>query len=243
MSVRYLADWQVRLAVCAVCAVSFLAGQKSFQITPLRPVDELTREALQVTPPTETGSFRTPDLVDLATLGGGFHFEIRYATANNFLGTPVYPEARAFLERPAAEALLAAARDLRVRGYGVLVHDAYRPWYITRVFWDATPPSLHTFVADPAKGSKHNRGCAIDMSLYDLSTGRPAEMPSGYDEMTERAHPGYKGGSDAARKRRDLLRRTMESHGFTVDVGEWWHYDYRDWPKYPIINVPFREIH
>jgi zinc D-Ala-D-Ala dipeptidase len=222
--------------------VGTLAGQKTFQIQPLHPVEELRKEAAEATPPVESGPFRAPDLIDLATLGADFHFDIRYATANNFLGTPVYPEARAFLERPAAEALLEAAKDLKANGYGVLVHDAYRPWYITKVFWDATPPSLHTFVANPAKGSKHNRGCAIDMSIYELSTGKPAEMPSGYDEMTERAHPGYTGGPDDARRRRDMLRHIMEAHGFSVDPGEWWHYDFKDWAKYPIINLPFDKI-
>jgi D-alanyl-D-alanine dipeptidase len=205
-------------------------------------VNELEAEALRLQPPKEKGTFRAPDLVDLAALGGGMHFDIRYATANNFLGVQVYQQARAFLERPAAQALLAAAQDLSVRGYGLLIHDAYRPWYVTKIFWDATPAKLHNFVADPAKGSKHNRGCAVDLSLYELSSGAPVEMPSGYDEMTERAHPDYRGGSRVESAHRNLLRRTMEAHGFTVDRGEWWHYDYRDWRRYPIVNIPFERL-
>jgi D-alanyl-D-alanine dipeptidase len=233
-----------RAVLCVLLGSAGLLGaqKQTFQIQPLRPVPELRQEALQAKPPVEAGDFRKPDLVDLAGLGAGLHFDIRYATANNFLGTAVYPEARAFLERPAAQALQQAAADLRVQGFGVLIHDGYRPWYITRVFWNATPDSLHTFVADPAKGSKHNRGCAVDMSLYDLATGQPVDMPSGYDEMTERAHPDFAGGTAAQRERRNLLRRVMESHGFTVDRGEWWHFDYRDWPRYPIVNIPFDQI-
>jgi D-alanyl-D-alanine dipeptidase len=234
---------RVRIAfLCFLAACgAWLSAQDVFQIHPLRPVDELRKEALQATPPVEKGEFRAADLVDLKSLGAGLHFDIRYATAKNFLGTPVYPEARAFLERPAAQALSQAAADLKPKGFGLLIHDGYRPWYITRVFWEATPASLHTFVADPAKGSKHNRGCAVDLSLYDLVSGKPADMPSGYDEMTERAHPNYQGGTGAQRERRDLLRRVMEAHGFTVDAGEWWHFDYQDWPLYPILNIPFSQ--
>jgi D-alanyl-D-alanine dipeptidase len=217
-----------------------LAAQ--FRVSPLRPVPELRAEALRATPPVENGPFRKPDLVDLASLGGALHFDIRYATSNNFLGTPFYSEARAFLQRPAAEALMRAADALRAQGYGLLIHDAYRPWYVTKMFWDATPARLHGFVANPAKGSKHNRGCAVDLSLYYLNSGEPVRMPSGYDEMTPRANPNYAGGAPAERKRRDLLRRAMSDQNFTVDKGEWWHFDYIDWPRYPIMNRKFSDI-
>jgi len=220
-----------------LCAL-LCQGQVSFP----RPIAELRAEALAARPPLETGHFREPDLTDLATLGGGLRFDIRYATPNNFMGTPLYSEARAFLERPAAEALLRAAATLRAEGYGLLIFDAYRPWYVTRMFWDATPEKLHGFVANPQKGSKHNRGCAVDLSLYYLNSGEPVAMPSAYDEMTPRAHPAYPGGTADERARRDLLRKIMTAHGFTVDKGEWWHFDYRDWPRYPILNIPFAEI-
>jgi D-alanyl-D-alanine dipeptidase len=196
----------------------------------------------QAKPPVETGNFRKPDLVDLATLGGGLRFDIRYATANNFMGMPLYSEARAFLEKPAAEALLRAGATLRAEGYGLLIFDAYRPWYVTRMFWEATPEKLHGFVANPRKGSKHNRACAVDLSLYYLNSGAPVAMPSAYDEMTPRAHPNYPGGTAAERARRDLLCKVMTTQGFTVDKGEWWHFDYRDWQRYPILNIPFAEI-
>jgi D-alanyl-D-alanine dipeptidase len=149
-------------------------------IRPVRPIDDLRREALAASPPAETGSFRAPELVELTTLDSTIHLEIRYATSNNLFGTPFYAQARAFLQRPAAEALVRVSRTLRARGYGLLVHDGYRPWYVTKMFWDATPPEKHVFVADPAKGSRHNRGCAVDLTLYDLATGAPIEMPSTY---------------------------------------------------------------
>jgi D-alanyl-D-alanine dipeptidase len=215
---------------------------QTFHVRPLQPIAELRAQALHAVPPSEPGRFRKPELVDLATLGAPLRFEIRYATANNFLGVPVYTQPRAFLERPAAEALLAAARDLEKRGFGLLIYDGYRPWYVTRIFWDATPRRLHTFVADPARGSKHNRGCAVDLTLYDLKTGGPVEMPSGYDEMTVRAHPDYAAGPATARAHRAILRNAMEAHGFTVDPGEWWHFDFSQWRQFPILNVPFESL-
>ncbi len=234
-------------AACAALAFTTLLTAQgpeiaTFHVKPLRPLKELRKEALAASPPVEKGDFLPADLVELNTVAADFHYDIRYATSNNFLSAPFYSQARAFLERPAAQALAAAAADLKKHGYGVLVHDGYRPWYVTKMFWDATPDNLHTFVADPAKGSKHNRGCAIDMSLYDLKTGKAVEMPSGYDEMTERAHPYYKGASKELTERRDLLRTTMEAHGFSVDPGEWWHFDFSEWRRYPIVNIPFEKL-
>jgi len=169
-------------------------------------------------------------------------WHIRYATKNNFLGRQVYTEARAFLQRPAAEALVRIHQAVQKKGYGLLVFDGYRPWAITKVFWDATPANKKNFVANPAKGSKHNRGCAVDLSLFDLKTGKEIQMPSDYDEMTERAYPTYKGGTAEQRKMRDLLRAAMEAEGFTVNEYEWWHFDYKDWRSYTIGNVPFEKI-
>ena len=217
-------------------------GPAIFQIQPVRPVEELRTEALAAQPPAEHSAFRKSDLVELAPLDRRIKLDIRYATSRNFLGTPVYSSARAFLQRPAAEALLRAHAELLKLGYGVLIFDGYRPWYVTKIFWDATPVDKHEFVADPAAGSRHNRGCAVDLSLYDLKTGREVEMTGGYDEMSERSYPGYTGGTAEQRARRDLLRRAMEKQGFTVFASEWWHFDYRDWRAYGIQNVPFEAL-
>ena len=215
---------------------------QSTRIKPVRAIDGLRLEALAATPPKEAGSFRKPDLVELAQLDPDIHLDIRYATANDFLGTPVYSQARAFLQRPAAEALLRVQQKLKPLGYGLLIHDGYRPWYVTKLFWDATPPEGKIFVADPAQGSRHNRGCAVDLTLYDLATGKPIEMPGTYDEMSPRSYPDYPGGTSLQRWHRDLLRRGMESEGFTVYEAEWWHFDYQDWKEYPILNVPFEKL-
>ena len=211
-------------------------------VTPVRAVAELMKEALAAKPPEETGDFRKTDLVELKKLDPTIHLEIRYATTNNFLGTRFYSQARAFMQRPAAEAVVRANKLLKSYGYGLLIHDAYRPWYVTKVFWDATPEDKHVFVADPSKGSRHNRGCAVDLTLYDLKTGRPVEMVSTYDETTARAYPDYPGGTSLQRWHRKLLRDAMETQGFTVYEAEWWHFDYKDWQKYAIGNVRFEEL-
>lgn len=193
-------------------------------------------------PPHEKGSFMESDLVELIRMDSTFKLDIRYATENNFTGRPVYKEARAFLQRPAAEALVNVSRELKSLGYGLVIFDGYRPWSVTKLFWDITPEEKKKFVADPKKGSRHNRGCAIDLSLYDLATGKEVSMPGEFDEMSERSYPDYKGGTEEQRRMRDLLRSKMEANGFTVYKFEWWHYDYKDWKSYRIENIQFKDI-
>ena len=212
-----------------------------FRVDPVRPVGELRREALAAKPPEETGKL-DPDLVEIHTLDPTIRLDIRYATTANFLSTKVYAEARAYLQRPAAAAVVRAHRALAETGYGLLVHDAYRPWYVTKIFWDATPLDKREFVADPEDGSRHNRGCAVDLTLYELESGRAVEMPSLYDEMSERSYPTYTGGTAKETRLRDLLRAAMEAEGFTVYEAEWWHFDYKDWESYPIGNETFDRL-
>ncbi len=214
----------------------------TFRIKPLRPIDELLVEALKASPPVESERRDVPRLVDVAKLDATIRFDIRYATANNFLGTPVYSSPRAFLREPAALALLRVHRSLKEKGYGLLIHDAYRPWYVTKMFWEATPIDKRMFVADPAKGSRHNRGAAVDLTLYDLATGLPVVAPGGYDEFSDRSYPDYPGGTSMERYVRDLLREAMEREGFSVYEAEWWHFDYKAWSDYPILNVPFEKL-
>jgi len=170
--------------------------------------------------------------------------EIRYASTNNFLHRPVYRQARAFLQKPAAEALVRANESLRRLGYGLLVFDGYRPWSVTMTFWRSATQQQRDigFVANPAEGSKHNRGCAVDLTLWELATGKEVAMPSAYDEFSDRAFPSYQGGSAESRRLRELLQSAMEAQGFTVLPEEWWHFDYQDWPKYHILNSPFESI-
>jgi D-alanyl-D-alanine dipeptidase len=194
--------------------------------------------------PKETGEFRKPDLIELTKLDSTIKLDIKYATADNFLGKSVYTQARAFLQRPAAEALVRVNKKLRSVGYGIIVFDGYRPWSVTKLFWDSASEEERKggFVADPSKGSKHNRGCAVDLTLFDLKTGKEVTMPSKYDEFSEKAFPDYQGGDPESRRLRDLLRAAMESEGFQVIKEEWWHYDYKDWKLYPILDLKFEEL-
>jgi CubicO group peptidase (beta-lactamase class C family)/D-alanyl-D-alanine dipeptidase len=218
------------------------AGGGTFRIDPVKPIDELRRDALAASPPEEEGDFREPDLVELGTLDAPIRFDVRYATTNNFMGSVFYQLPRAYLQRPAAEAVGRAARRLAEEGYGLLVYDAYRPWFVTKMFWDATPEDMKQFVADPSDGSRHNRGAAVDLTLYHLDSGEPAATVSGYDEFTARAFPRYPGGTSLERWHRELLREAMEAEGFSVYRWEWWHFDHGDWREYPILNRVFEEL-
>ena len=215
---------------------------ETFRIRPVKPIEDLRSAALSASPPEETGTFREQDLVELTLLEPAIKKDIRYATTNNFMGSVFYKQAQAFMQRPAAEAVVRAHRRLKSRGLGLLIHDAYRPWYVTKMFWDATPDDLKQFVANAANGSRHNRGCAVDLTLYDLQTGAPIPMVAGYDEFSPRSFPLYPGGTSRQRWFRGLLRRTMEAEGFTIYDYEWWHFDYKDWKQYRIGNTTFENL-
>ena len=132
-------------------------------------------------------------------------------------------------------------KELGKENLGLVIFDGYRPWTITKLFWDVVREDERKFVADPVKGSKHNRGCAVDLSMFDRRTGQPVPMPSGFDEFTDRASPAYTGGTEEERANRDKLRRLMEAVGFTVNPNEWWHFDFNGWEQYPIYDISFDE--
>lgn len=198
--------------------------------------------ACGVEPTAEIDDYEISELVEITQLDSTFKLDIRYATTNNFIHQKVYTEPRAFLQKPAAEALIQAHEEFKKLGFGIIIFDGYRPWWVTKKFWDETPDSLKNFVADPSNGSRHNRGCAVDLTLYDLKTGNPLPMPSDYDEFNSSAHPNYAGATAEQTRNRDLLIRIMEKNGFLVYEYEWWHFDYKGWEKYQIENVKFEEI-
>jgi CubicO group peptidase (beta-lactamase class C family)/D-alanyl-D-alanine dipeptidase len=244
----FVRDGNGRASVAQAAGVAFKrrtwVGEDGgiFRITPVKPVAGLRAAALAASPPAEQGTYRAAELTELVTLDTTIHVDIRYASDRNFLSTPMYSQARAFLQRPAAEALVRAQHRLATQGYGLLIHDGYRPWYVTKMFWDGTPPDKHQFVADPASGSRHNRGCAVDLTLYDLRSGQPVVTTGGYDEMSDRSYPQYPGGTSRQRALREILRAAMEAEGFHVYDAEWWHFDYKDWKQYRIGNQRFEEL-
>ena len=181
-------------------------------------------------------------LVDLQKLDSTIGLDVRYATLDNFVGRAVYPAARVFLQKPVAEALIRVHRRLAEKNLGLLVFDGYRPWSVTKVFWEITPEAHRRFVANPDYGSRHNRGCAVDLSLFSLKTGQEVKMPSIFDEMTERSAPDYSGGTAEERAARDLLKTAMATEAFVVNRFEWWHFDHPLWDRYPVIDLSFDEI-
>lgn len=181
-------------------------------------------------------------MVELVRVVPDIHLEVRYATANNFMKRVLYPQPRVFVRREVAEALGRVQKRLAARRMSLLVFDGYRPWRITKKMWDDTPPENRGFVANPAKGSKHNRGGAVDLTIVDLKTGKPLEMTSAYDEFSKRAAYNYPGGSKQSHINRDLLRRSMEAEGFQVLPHEWWHFDFKGWKEFPLLDYSFDEL-
>ncbi|MBM3177981.1 MAG: M15 family metallopeptidase [Bacteroidetes bacterium] len=179
-------------------------------------------------------------LLDVRGMIPDARFIITYATDQNFLKRKIYPSAELFLRKPAAEGLVKAAEILRKQGLGLVLYDGYRPYAVTVLFYEEVGDT--TFVADPRKGSKHNRGMAIDLSMYNLKTGKLLEMPSGYDEASERAYHEYAGGSDLAKRNRQILRSAMEEAGFSIFKYEWWHYDFKGWGSCPTYDLWHDEI-
>ncbi len=201
-----------------------------------------TASVSRTKPPIDDGSTLPNDLISILDVAPGVRLDIRYASANNFMGFALYERAVAFLQRPATEALGRVQASVARQGYGLIVHDAYRPWSITRLFWEAIPVQFRAFVANPALGSKHNRGCAVDVTLCDLATGAAVDMPGRYDEASRRSYADYTGGTTRQRWFRDRLREEMEVEGFAVQPEEWWHFDFKDWRNYPVSDIALSEL-
>jgi zinc D-Ala-D-Ala dipeptidase len=180
------------------------------------------------------------ELIDLAGFIPGIVLDIRYATANNFTGERIYNLAKAYARRPVAEALQKIQGDLKQRGLGIKIFDAYRPYKATVKFYEVYKDT--TYVASPYRGSRHNRGCAIDLTLIDLKTGKELKMPTEYDSFKKEAWPSTKIKDPEAAANRELLIKAMEKHGFRVNSSEWWHFDFVGYRKYEILDIDFDEL-
>lgn len=179
-------------------------------------------------------------LVDIKQYIPDVVLDIRYASNNNFTHRKMYPAARAFARLPVVLALKQIQEELRPHGLGIKIFDAYRPYAITVKFYDAVHNA--SFVADPRKGSKHNRGCAVDLTLVNLKTGKDLEMPTGFDSFSKEAASNYLDLPERIRANRKLLQDVMQAHGFREIPSEWWHFDFRGWSHYPLLDIPFSDI-
>jgi len=179
-------------------------------------------------------------LLDLQRAVPGIVMDIRYATGNNFTHKKVYTSPRAFVRLKVARALWAVQKELSTHGLGLKVYDAYRPYAATLLFWDIIHDTA--FVASPAAGSRHNRGCAVDVSLVSLKTGKELKMPTPFDDFTAKASADYQQIPEEAKLNRKLLINTMAKYGFIVYPTEWWHFDYPGWKDYELMDLSFEEL-
>jgi len=180
------------------------------------------------------------ELIDLKHHIPEIELDIRYATSNNFVGKPVYKQAKAYARKPVAKALLHAQNEFKTLGYSLKIFDAYRPYSITVKFYEIYKDT--TYVASPYSGSRHNRGAAIDLTLIDLKTGKDVDMGTEYDDFTVKAHPTNESLSPDILRNRDLLISVMIKNGFSVYPSEWWHFDYNGWMEFELLDLSFEQL-
>jgi len=185
---------------------------------------------------------RNPDneLINLEKFIPDVVLEIGYATTSNLTGEKVYNLPRAYARKPVAEALKKIQADLKRKGLGLKIFDGYRPYSATVKFYELFGDT--TYVASPYKGSRHNRGCALDLTLINLKTGKELQMPTGWDSFTKEAWPSTPVADPTIRANRKLLIDTMEKFGFTVYESEWWHFDFVGWQKFEVLDIDFEEL-
>lgn len=179
-------------------------------------------------------------LVEIVKYIPAIKLDLRYATANNFMHRRMYRQAKACARLPVVKALQKVAQELQAHGLGLKIFDAYRPYWVTVQFYELTPDT--NFVANPRFGSRHNRGCAIDLTLIDLETGKDLDMPTGFDSFSHKAAANYTGATPLQTTNRELLKTMMQAHGFTVLKSEWWHYDFNEWPNYQLLDISFTAL-
>jgi len=179
-------------------------------------------------------------LIDLEKFVPGLVLDIRYATTNNFTKEKIYNLAKAYARKPVAEAVKKAQAELKTMGLGIKIFDAYRPYKATVRFYEVYKDT--TYVASPYRGSRHNRGCAIDMTLINRKTGEELKMPTGYDSFRKEAWPSTPISDPEASKNRKLIISVMEKYGFKVNSSEWWHFDFVGWKKYEVLDIDFEEL-
>lgn len=178
-------------------------------------------------------------MVELKSLIPHIRYDLRYATANNFMHRRMYtpPPQHTFLRAPAAHALTAVQQELNNQGYGLKIFDAYRPYSVTVSFWELVKDER--YVANPSKGSGHNRGLAVDLTVIDLKTGKELDMGTGFDNFTDSAHQNFTALPETVLKNRQLLKTTMQKHGFAPLETEWWHYYWPNDKDYEVLDIPF----
>jgi D-alanyl-D-alanine dipeptidase len=176
-------------------------------------------------------------MIELKSLSPEIVYDLKYATNNNFTRRRMYSGniLRTFLRKPAAEALAKVQEELKPLGFGIKIFDAYRPYSVTVKFWELIKDEK--YVADPAKGSSHNRGLAVDLTLIDLQTKKEVDMGTGFDNFTDSAHHSFEKLKPEVKQNRKLLKDLMKKHGFEVLDTEWWHYSWPNTNDYELLDL------
>jgi zinc D-Ala-D-Ala dipeptidase len=222
---------KIMLLIAFLLLSPFVQSQNKYGIQPLTLAEY--NESIKTNPEKE--------LANLEKAIPGIVLDIRYATKNNFTGEKVYLLARAYARKPVSEALKKAQSDFNQLGYGIKIYDAYRPYSATVRFFELMKGDT-TYVASPYKGSRHNRGCAVDMTIVDLKTKQELIMPSDYDAMQKESWPTTPVLDPIVRKNRSTLISIMEKNGFKVYSTEWWHFDFIGWENFEVMNIDFEEL-
>ncbi|MBL7871089.1 MAG: M15 family metallopeptidase [Cyclobacteriaceae bacterium] len=221
----------MKYALVIICMISLRAqAQNKYGLTPMK-LDEYQKSLI---------SNPQNELVNLEKFIPGIALEIGYATTNNFTGTKIYSLPRAYARKPVAEALKKIQTELKKQGLALKIFDGYRPYSATVMFYETYHDT--TYVASPYKGSRHNRGCALDLTLIDLKTGKEIQMPTEWDSFKKEAWPTTPVADPVIRKNRKTLIDVMEKHGFKVNASEWWHFDFVGWQKFSVMDIDFEEL-
>jgi D-alanyl-D-alanine dipeptidase len=232
---NHLLPSRLLLFIFSTVIVSNLAAQdSSYTRPPVVSSWKEYRDQVEVDP--------SRKMVELRSLIPGLVYDLRYATTNNFMQRLMYPTGTniTFLRAPVAAALKKVQDELSGNGYGLKIFDAYRPYAVTVKFWELVKDER--YVANPSKGSGHNRGIAVDLTIINKSTGAELDMGTGFDNFTDTAHADYKNLTEQVLQNRALLRTLMEKNGFKILDTEWWHFYFVITPPFEILDIDFRKL-
>ena len=217
-------------------------GNKIYRVEVSGDYNALKEAARQAAVPVKLQQGKAAKLVSVRAAVPSAKIALRYTGADTIFGISLHDAADAFMDSEAANALQKASEKLAAYGYGLLIWEAYRPWYVSKLASDLMPKDKKNMLPLPDRGEDRNTGRTIDVSLYDLQTGEPVDMISDFDEVSVRQFPGFTGGTERQRNLRDLLVSVMQDAGFVQGKEEWWHFSYGDTKDWQHLNIPYEQI-
>ncbi len=189
----------------------------------------------------EIGEDSTNKMIDIKKFIPSIRLDLKYATVDNFMHQKLYPPTQTtFLRKPAAENLKKIVNELKKQNLSLKIFDAYRPYSVTEQMWEKVKDDR--YAADPSKGSGHNRGAAVDLTLIDLTTGKELPMGTGFDNFSDTAHPDFTALPAEILRNRNLLKAIMERYGFKQLSTEWWHFYLPNSSSFELLDIPFTDL-